>query len=338
MADKDAIKTDAVDDSKIEAPSPSIPVPPPAADAIKTEPNMAGSLITESAAEAAPTSTTPNTGAPNQPVVVSDNDVSSNQSAQPNEKLAEEIEILTGEIQALETKIERLTNGATSSQGDAQPDVAPIFSTATPASSVPSSVGADVAPISAPTNAASSSSKPFETNSQSDSTKNMPPSDMEKDFVTKPQPMTQSVPINTSPSISPTVSDLSPKPSADAAEEQMVPEAKESSGGGSGLEVIAEVVAVFGVVIFIILAISPFFREILGEDTYLAVQQIGWLTALGTLGLGLLLLLFIKGKGLFKFLLFFLLLITAVLFLAMNGNSLISPISGYIDPLLDFYR
>jgi hypothetical protein len=104
------------------------------------------------------------------------------------------------------------------------------------------------------------------------------------------------------------------------------------------LEVIAEVVAVFGIIIFIILAISPFFREILGEDTFLAIQQIGWLTALGTLGLGFLLVLFVKGKAMFKILLFLLLAITAVVFLAMNGSSLISPISGTIDPFLDFYR
>ncbi|MEX1123674.1 MAG: hypothetical protein WEC81_00655 [Patescibacteria group bacterium] len=310
--------TPATDSAPID--SPSIPVPPPPTDTPAAGTSTNNSLITESAADSAPGGGT-TAGAPATPVIVDSKDVDgSAANGETNEKLAEEIEVLTGEIQALEAKIEQLTSGATVTAPDGQPapksDVAPISATEKP-QSIPEPI--------MPTPPAQETPEP------------MAAKESNGDFVNKPSADNgQSIPVNTQSG--PKINDISSRP---INEPMPAEDSKSDSAGsdnGSGLSIIGEVVSVFGIIIFVLLAISPFFREMLGEDTYQAVGQIGWLSALGTLGLGLLVMLFVKGKGLLKTLLFILLLIAALLFMALNNSSIVAPISSYIDPLLTFYR
>lgn len=311
------IKTDKKDDlppltPATETPSPSVPVPP------GPNANTGESLITELAADATPSANAPTSAAPAEPIVVANHDLPA-QGSDNTEKLAEEIEVLTGEIQALEAKIERLTSNASAVPADGP--IAPI--------------SADVPPINQQTESATPTAQSDDPKMADQPMTPMPEAPapgVENDFVNKPKANADMPTANK-------FDDISPKPPMTPTPTTPEPVKEETSGStGGGLEVISEVVAVFGLIIFIVLAISPFFRELLGEDTFLAIQQIGWLTALGTLGLGFLLILFTRGKAMFKVLLFLLLLITAVVFLAMNNSSLISPISGTIDPFLDFYR
>ena len=288
-------------------------------------------LITEPAAAAAPAASGQTT--PGNPVVITENEVKKATENEGGGKRAEEIEVLTGEIQALEAKIEQLTNGATS---------APAEVTATALGS------SDVAPINAPQapaikedskdqdgekkkNEAPDSLEPMKIAGTSDSS--------EKDFVNKPQepPKSPSSAVG-SAKIPNRFNDISAKPKPNEKSTDLNPASEGKTDSGSGLAIIGEVIAVFGIIIFIILAISPFFKEIIGNDTYQAVQQIGWLSSIGSLGLGLILYMFVKGSVLFKVLIFILLLMAIVLFLAINENPLLSPILGYLDPLLDFYR
>ncbi len=296
------------------------------------------SLITESAAAAAPASTEPAAAAPSEPVVVADKDVASASGGPSSDKMAEEIEVLTGEIQALEAKIERLTGGAVA---DTTKTDSPLQSPSLPPiSGGPSPLSSSPAAISTPEPGAPpmpSTSDPITPPPSVETAKS--DGDM---IINKPTDGgSMPVPINTTPTNNAPVGDLysdikkreaeAPTPREEL-KEQTAPE------GSSGLAIIAEVIAVFGIVLFVILVVSPFFREILGDDTYEAVQQIGWLSALGTLGVGLILMMFSKGKGLFKTMLFILLILAAVLFLALQGSSLISPVTDLVEPLVQFYR
>lgn len=292
--------------------------------AISEPTNTDNPLITEPAADAAPAANVQTT--PSDPVVISENEVKNVGNTDGNEKLAEEIEVLTGEIQALEAKIEQLTSGATSAPADSEPsgDVAPINAPQAPATKeTPKNMEEDKKEeVPKPP-------EPIKTDNTSASS--------EKDFVNKPQQTpTSAVASAKSPN---KFNDISAKPKSNEAPADLNPSSEDgSSKNGSGLAIIGEVIAVFGIIIFIILAISPFFKESIGTDTYQAIQQIGWLSAIGSLGIGLILYMFVKGSVLFKILIFILLLVASVLFLAINENSLVSPISGTLDPLLDFYR
>jgi len=308
------IKTSSNTNSAGQTPStPSIPVPP--GPSATSEAPVTESLISETAADSTPSSTQPSTSVPTSPVVVSDKDVTNSDG--DTGKLAEEIEVLTGEIQALEAKIEQLSNGATAPT-DAAPasppsgDVAPI-----------NQVNQDE-PSPAPVPSPPGLSPVMPLSPEPSSSGN------EKEFVNKPTG------IQTPQAGK--VTDISPKAPIKQPEPTLSGGPSTDSSSEGVMSIIAEVVAVFGLIIFVILAISPIFREVLGEETFIAIQQIGWLATLAALGLGLILMLFVHGKGLFKFLLFLLLLLTGVIFLALNNNSLLSPISSVIDPLINFYR
>lgn len=282
-------------------------------------------LISAPAADAAPASKGAISTAPAVPVVLSDKDITASSDGQSNEKMAEEIEVLTGEIQALEAKIEGLTGGA----------VADITKTESP---LPV---ASLPPINNTEPAAAPITQPMPKPEPAKPEAPIIKEDTDA-MINKPANSNgTAVPINTVPRDNAPVGDLY---SDIKRREQEAPtpqdELKEQSTqtSSSGLAIISEVIAVFGLVLFVILAVSPFFREILGDDTYLAVQQIGWLSSLGTLGLGFLLMLFSKGRGMFKILLLIFLLLAAVLFLALGESSLISPISSYLEPLIQFYR
>ncbi|MEX1051855.1 MAG: hypothetical protein WEC83_00490 [Patescibacteria group bacterium] len=334
---EDIAKAAAADTKDSDTPAADVL---PAESAAPAEPQPTGELISAPAADAAPASTSPISTAPAEPMIVADKEVAPANSGQSGEKLAEEIEVLTGEIQALEAKIERLTSGATGdtpkTENPLQTADLPPISSAEPGT--PPLPPKPTSPITEPAALPASQGDPERSRGAA------PPAD--DALINKPSDSNASVPV---PIMSAPVSTTNSSPVGDLysdikKREAEAPTPREElneqapSGESSGLAIIAEVIAVFGVVLFVILAVSPFFREMLGDDTYEAVGQIGWLSSLGTLGLGLILLLFTKGKGLFKIILFILLLLAAVLFLALQGSSLIAPITSYVEPLVQFYR
>ncbi len=325
---EDIAKAAAADTAPISQPDPVAEKPAESAPVTSAPtPVASGELISAPAADAAPASTAPTPTAPSEPVTVAEKEVVSAEPSQSGEKLAEEIEVLTGEIQALEAKIERLTNGATTETAKTESPLA--ASDLPPISAEP---GAPPMPKPEPAPATAKPDAPTTESGDAMITKPMDTS------AAMPVPITSApaTPAATSP-VGDLYDDIKKREAETPTPKDELKE-QSSSGGPSGLAIIAEVIAVFGIILFVILAVSPFFREMLGEDTYEAVQQIGWLSALGTLGLGLILMLFTPAKGLFKVMMFILLLLAAVLFLALQGSPWIASISDYVEPLVQFYR
>lgn len=234
---------------------------------------------------------------PEKPIVVSEDEVSSSPTS--SEHLAEEIETLSGEIQALEAKIDRLT-GNVSAEG-AKPEIR----TASPVSS--------------------------------ETIKITPPA---QSAPLPPQPM------STAPKPTAPVTDIYAKVAQRQKEAEQGPSKvtpdfgdAEDIGSFSGVGTIGEVLTVFGLIIFLLMMASPFFKQMLPTNLWEAVRSIGWPTAGVSLLLGFLLLLFAKGKGLLKLMAVIFFLVSALMYVGASGyTNLLGPLAGPLESLFSFYK
>lgn len=222
-------------------------------------------------------------------IVIKPEDVQSTE--QPaTDQLQERIEQLTGEIQALEAKIERLTSGTVAA---------------------PDAVAADEV---------ATSEKPAAP--EKPTIKEAPP--------VVPTSSTAPIPaaIPTMPNVNP-VQDLYNTKSVSSAEPQ--------EPRPSALGVIGEVLTILGMIVTILLAITPLFKELIGSDLQSVISSVGWLTAVITLGLGFLLS-FAGAKAAIKLVAFIFLLIAGLMYVGISYPSLLGPLEDTLGSVFDFYR
>lgn len=239
-------------------------------------------------------------GSSSEPVVLKPEDV---QTATPDtERLQEQIESLTGEIQALEAKIERLTSGSSAASNEqTQPTPTPDK------------------PAEPEIQKATEITKPEE----------------------KPAPKVEPAaftptPIPSTPTPASPVTDIyssigKPRPPMDPAVQEQAPHP-------SAVAVISEVLVILGTILFVILASTPLFREMIGEDLYQVIRSVGWLTTAATLLLGTLMAIFGKAKSAITLIGFVFLLLSAFMYIGMNYSSLLGPLESSLSTVFDFYR
>lgn len=337
-----SVKADSnksADKTVVDTQSPSIPVPTTNPEPVPTK--SEDILITPEAAEAAPISADPIASPPPpvEPVVIEEKDLGGKDKEESsNDKLAEEIEVLTGEIQALEAKIERLAGEPSAEQIDQTKEDKPL-----PPPIAPVSETAISGEESLPINQQQSDPPPpkVEAVNPEEGIMNavLPPkkesAPTEAEMISKPS----------SDATPKQVSDITPRPvlgdpfpgAPNPADEKPSQDQSEDKPA-SVLEVIGETISVFGIITFVLLAISPLFRNMLDSTTYSIVQQVGWIVALIALGLGFILMLFVKGKVLFKVSLFILIVLVTLVFISISNSAILEYIGGVADPILELYR
>lgn len=243
------------------------------------------------------------TDLPVEPVVVKAEDVQT--TAPGNDQLQEQIESLTGEIQALEAKIERLTGGSAPTPSEPVAE-APVVESQPMADSQIEKSAELVKPVE---------KTPEKTESAA----------------FNPTP----IPSTPTPSASP-VTDIyssigKPRPAMDSA-------AQDETAHPSAIAVISEVLVILGTILFVILAATPLFREMVGEDLYQVIRSVGWLTTAATLLLGTLMAVFGKAKSAITLIGFVFLLLSAFMYIGMNYSSLLGPLESSLSTVFDFYR
>lgn len=255
---------------------------------------------------------------PETPILVTESEVSPTPASNPG--LAEEVESLSGEIQALEAKIDRLT-GNVKPVVDSPP-VVPAKEEASAKVNLP--VKEETAPpsVSQPEEKSAEPAKTEPTPAPPSTP--APPDD---------KPATKNVSIN----------DIYSKvgmrqKEADTASTSNTDEA-EDVGSGSSIGTIGEVLAVFGVIVFMIMGGFPFYKSMLPESITEAVRSIGWPTAVVSLALGFLMSLFSHGKAATKIFTVIILLFAVVLYLGVAGfQSYLGPLGTMLDSVFSFYR
>lgn len=220
-----------------------------------------------------------------EPVVVTPTDVAQ-VAESDNAQLASQIEVLSGEIQALEAKLDKLTNSSSSVTTTTveEPKSEPVAEAAEPEKK-------EEAPVAEK------------------------PSEMPKDLYT------QSMNEANSPEI-----------------REQYAQTADHAESGTALSMIAEVVSTFGIIIFAALLLMPLWRSFVGDEVREAIATIGWFSAMGCLLVGLILMLFVKGRLVLKIILGFILLITVILYLGATQNSLIEFLQPALGTIFEFYR
>lgn len=261
------------------------------------------------------------------PVIVSDADVAAvEKENDPHQSLAEQIEVLTGEVQALEAKIEKLTGGVTepTPQTAPEPITAPVAETPLQKSKAPT------APVEE--KETSSDSVPPAVDSTSASVPVTPPSTVPESNVSAPVAATPVNDIYTKVLAGQTGAPSSPSSHKDLNDDTTIME------GTSGIGTIGEVLIVFGLISLLILGASPFLKSTIGGN-WEALKSIGWPTVTLSLTLGFILFLFNKGRIVFKIFTLLLALIAAVMTAAVfDYGSMLGPISNLVDPIASFYK
>ncbi|MDP3993113.1 MAG: hypothetical protein Q8Q05_02805, partial [bacterium] len=251
---------------------------------------------------------TPPVPVPETPILVTTAEVTP--AEEPNGAgLAEEVESLSGEIQALEAKIDRLTGS--------------------------------VKPV-----ADSSSDTHSNTNLPADAPKPTEPIETASSPIpaTPPSPVPPTPPPPTkSESKTVGINDIYSKvgqrqkeadsPSAPG------PDDAEDVSSGSSIGTIGEVLAVFGVIIFLIMSAFPFYESLMPENIIEAIRSIGWPTAVVSLALGFLMSLFSHGKVATKIFMVIILILAIVLYLGVVGfQSYLGPLGPMLESIFSFYR
>ncbi len=265
------------------------------------------------------------TPTPEVPVVVSEADVAAAQKENdPHESLSEQIEVLTGEVQALEAKIEKLTSGV----GEPTPTVMPV----------------PEAPLSTPPTEPVKAEEPTEVPKSDDAL----PEKKEDGPIPATAPVEAAVTSTATPAVregAKPINDIYDKilaaphqNEAPAEQHKDLNDDATIEEGSTGLGTIGEVLVVFGLIALLILVASPFFKSTLGTN-WEALKSIGWPTASISLALGFILFLFNKGRVIFKIFALILLIVAAVMTAAVfNYGSMLGPLSGLLDPIASFYK
>lgn len=251
------------------------------------------------------------------------------------QELGAQVETLTGEIQALESKIERLATN----------DV-PATAVAEPAKA------ADMMPA-APTEPA-----PIATEPPKNPDVTMPPlTDPSPEAEPKPETalpaekeaVTEKVEPNADEKTAvATFSDIFSKSDKEkpdkkaettAAPASLMPDAPATDSDVSATATIGEVLAFFGIVVLAALLLGPLYKSLLSEDLYSTVKSVAWLVAPSSLLISFIVLLFAKGKGLFKAAVLILLIVAIVFYLGVNTSGSISDqLNNYLGTLFSAYK
>lgn len=234
------------------------------------------------------------------PILVSESDVkvvSTPPAAGAEQHLAEEVETLSGEIQSLQAKIDRLTSG-TSVSTEKQPSI--------PKEEIAPQPAAPIVPV------------------------------VDKPAETSPPKSKSSGAIN----------DIYAKVSA--REKEASDKADDLAASSSGAEdvsrvgslgTIGEALIVFALIVFLLMLATPLLKSMIPESVLPAVKSIGWPAASGAFLIGLILMLFTKGKKTTKILAGVLVILSAIMFLGTGSYSTyLGPLAGLLDSVFSFYR
>ena len=278
--------------------------------AVVNDSNLLINVSTPTAQASTPVTPSPVVTAPESPILVTELEVLPNQLNSPG--LAEEVESLSGEIQALEAKIDRLT-------GNIQPVVdAPKVSTQ---DSLPVNTQATPPPV-------------VTTKPTTEEVASKPVSEP------KPAPVLAEPTPKKSESKTASINDIYSKV-ADQSKTPVAPSSDEAEDvtSGSSIGTIGEVLAVFGVTIFMVMSAFPFYKTLLSENITDAVRSIGWPTAVICLALGFLLGLFSQGKVATKIFTVIILLFAVLLYLGVAGfQNYLGPLGPMLESVFTFYR
>lgn len=258
------------------------------------------------ATETVPPATPPVTTAePEKPIVVSEADLNLPVEAPESKEtdhtqITTEIENLSGEIQALEAKIDRLTGNIKTVENAPE---APM-----PAKEV-------VAPVEPKVETKLEAKEEMKSTPEiSTDPKKSPVDDIYSRVAA--QEKNQDGTLKT--------------PDSDEAQELST---------GSSVGVIGEVLIVFGVITFILMGAYPLYSSLLSADIGEAVKLIGWPTTVVGLAIGSLLSLFSKGKLATKIIGFIILLISIVFYFGIAGfERFLGPLAGMLESVFSFYR
>lgn len=338
-----------VDDSNLPGEKPAVPVTtsvpvrtastdafmsPPAASSLEPKLPAIEEKTTEPTIDLSPSiPATP--AAP--PLVVTEAEVK--EDVTEHQKLAEEIEILTGEIQALEAKIERLSASASAIVPE------PVTPTPLPSISAPKTISTEnlTPPLAPPINMA------------------LPPIEQPKPLAPEPVKMAapESLlpvaprPVETGAPVNHAVASLNfsgvggdgdkirerqfegiyPKRDAGLAETNPLPpmptlpdvaDAEQPSVLGT----IGEIVGIIGVVLLVLMLLSPLFKETLDPTLWTTVRTFGWLSAVIGLFIGFVLSMFQHGKWGMKIFLLVVLVLAGLLYYSINNPG------GFLEPVL----
>lgn len=247
--------------------------------------------------------TTPVVTAPETPILVTESEIAPTQTSSAG--LADEVESLSGEIQALEAKIDRLT-GSVKPVIDSPPKV--LVPSEAPKPTEPIDTASSPAPIVPPSPPASPAQTPNKSESKTvginDIYSKIAQSQKEADTQTKPSP-----------------------------------DDAEDVSSGSSVGTIGEVLAVFGVIIFMIMGAFPFYKSLMPEGIIEAIRSIGWPTAVVSLALGFLMSLFSHGKVTTKIFTVIILIFAVVFYLGVAGfQSYLGPLGPMLESIFSFYR
>ena len=228
---------------------------------------------------------------------------SAQNTTQSSNNLTNEIENLSGEIQALEAKIDRLT-------GNIKTVSDPAVDSEKPQTSSKETVNSE------PVVPASSAVTP-------------PVGSANQKTTNKPNPLDD---IYSRVSNDSRSEDSSVLKTPDTDEAQEV-------GGGSSLALIGEVLTVFGIIAFLLMAAYPLYASLLSSEISEAIRMIGWPTTVVGLAIGLILSLFNRGKVFVKVLTLLILLIAVIFYFGVAGfERFLGPVAGILDSVLSFYR
>lgn len=256
------------------------------------------------------------------PVVVSEADVES--VSDSSERLMTQIENLTGEIQALESKIDRLTGNATNTS-------------ATPAPSEQSQLQTPVPPV---LNQDISVAKVQET-------LQVPQPTVETPVPPVPTPQViPTTPVPTPGAKGSAINDIYNRldnqhqqektKTGETARNENLGDLTSDQPSAGGAEKISEILAVIGIILFLAMIGSGFLRTQIGEF-YTTIQDIGWLASLGVIGIGFIISLFVKGRGSLKVLMVLFLLLAAAMYLGLS-TEYVQFLEPFLGPFFELYR
>lgn len=263
------------------------------------------------------------------PVLVTDTDVANqtkSAEAEPGntDDLSGQIEVLSGEIQALEAKIDRMTGNVTSVSSTGPTPMAekikPMDTTPTPSTptKIPTTMNPapELPPISQPTApAANPVPVPIATSSAAKADSGKPVTDIYARVAAQEKE-----------------AEKESEKKINASDQYQ--EAKPSVIGTIGM-----VLTVIGLILFVLLLLSPLYKEMVGETIWNMIKSVGWLTTIGTLGIGLVLSIFGPGRTVLKVLAIICLLLLAVLYLGVNGyDTYFGPLQPSLHSIFTFYQ
>lgn len=265
------------------------------------------------------------------PVVVSEDEVAS--VSDNSEALHSEIENLTGEVQALEAKIDRLTTDESPEETKANPVVAPV-------AAENSALKTDEPPIAALTpDAPKTEEKPVES-PKPEPTISMPKS--ETPATPSPSPTT-SENAKSGSALNDIYARLDAKPTEDA-KKPASPDKSENLGdltqeqGGSTIALVSEIIAVVGILVFLVMMVTPFLTTLFPESVLSMLKSVGWLSSVAIIAVATILSLFAKGRTSLKVMLILFLLIAVFMFLGATNSSLLTPLDSFLGSFFGFYR